>query len=461
MMDVGPIFEDAVGAQLLTAVLTMPSIVKERHDKLDFENHVYIRHDVRLVVAVDRLPLSPDTQEGRIAPYPAWGTSVLQAGQGRVVVPLGDLDRHSRATTHITDEQGDLVPLFTSGELNTMLGSGLVCFAAMVIPNLAPELIQHLRKIPLEADVGLDPAGTDPQVAADQAFERACVNLLANHGSEGLKLLRDFEFRLALAAITSAVQLVVAVDPKQGQTRVFSYSYVRPITALTTADIAQGQPLLKRWRLVRRYWSRSGSTNLKIDLGPVGGCERYQLTASAPFDTWFAKAHMDRANATSELIDTSQKFRISYTHMSSQNAWSAVLRVKLMTVYTGVTRASVYASKFLAVCAIAGTIRVVLAPGHTLIADNTDAAASLLLLFPGIAASAVAGAARNTLTATLQFPMRITLWSMSLASFVLATAAAFRLGGVADIVLWGLVSAFMCLAAFGLHLRARQWDSNG
>lgn len=461
MMEVGPLFEDAVGAQLLTSVLTSPSIIKERHDTLDFENHVYIRHDVRLVVAIDRLPLAPDIEDRRPAPYPAWGTSVLQASLGRVVVPLGDLDRHSRATTHITDERGDLVPLFTSSELNTMLGSGLVCFAAKLHPDLSAELIQHIRGIPLQADANLRPARTDPQKAADAAFDKACEELLGKYPAEGLKLLEALEFRVALAAITSAVQLVVAVDPKQGQTRVFSYSYFRPITPHVPLDGTSTQRRRSVLRLVRRYVRRSGSTNLQIDLGPVGACERYQLTADAPFDTWFASARLDRADEAGtapERVDATQKFRISYTRTAPQKPWFGVLRVQLRTVYTGVTRASVYGSKFLAGCAVLGTLRVILDPAHTLISNNTDAAAALLLLFPGVAASAVAGAARNTLTATLQFPMRLTLYAMSLASFVLATAAAFRLAGCWNIALWIFISALMCFAAVVMHRRARVWE---
>ena len=103
-------------------------------------------------------------------------------------------------------------------------------------------------------------------------------------------------------------------------------------------------------------------------------------------------------------------------------------------------------------------MRVILEPSHQLIVGETDSAASILLLFPGIAASAVAGAAANKLTATLQFPMRITLWTMSLASFVLAVATAFHLSGTASIVLWSAVTVFVCLAALALRLRSRSWD---
>jgi hypothetical protein len=402
-----------------------------------------------------------------------------------VVVPLGDLDRHSRATTHIADEADRLVPLFTASELNGFLSSGLVSYAAMIIPELDERLVEHLRAIPAKAGANPRPAGDNPQDAADEAFEIACKELLDKFDTKGLELLKAIEFRLALAAITSSVQLVVEVDPEDGRTRVFSYSFFRPIGVVTPAR-RSNRRLRASWKRRRplRAFKRLGTTSLQIDLGPVGGCERYQLNAEAPFDTWFASAEMHRGragagsselaraaagrgntgsgamggtNGATEQIDTSQRFRISYTRASSSGPWSGVLRVQLRTVYTGVTRASVYASLFLAVGALVGTWHVLCAPKHLLIGENTEAVAALLLLFPGIAASAVAGVARNTLTATMQFPMRLTLWGMSCGSFVLATAAAFGLGGRANVYLWIGVTAGVCLAAIGLFWRSRTW----
>lgn len=479
-MKVGPAFEDAIGAQFLTQVLTLSSIIKERHDTLEFENHLYIRHNVRLVVAIDRLPDPP--RHRAPAPYPAWGTNVLRATRGHVVVPLGDLDRHSRATTHITDEADRLVPLFTASELNGYLGSGLVSYAAMIVSELDERLVEHLRAIPMKAAASPRPAGDNPQDAADEAFEAACRELLDKFETPALELLKSFEFRLSLAAITSAVQLVIEVDPEQGRTRVFSYSFYRPIGSVTPASKSSRRLRIprKRPRPIRAF-KRLGTTTLQIDLGPVGGCERYQLNVDAPFDTWFAKAEMrrdsggtssqrgrERASGASssakesaevppERIDTGQRFRISYTRTSSSGPWSGVLRVHLRTVYTGVTRASVYGSMFLALGALVGTWHVICADKHLLIDDNTDAVAALLLLFPGVAASAVAGAARNTLTATMQFPMRLTLWAMSCGSFVLATAAAFHLGGNENMYLWIGMTTVICLAAIGLFWRSRTW----
>jgi hypothetical protein len=474
-----PVFEDAVGAQLLTSVLTLPSIVRERHDTLTFLNHIYIRHDVRLVVNIDGLPARQGPEGGGVSYHPWGGQRILQNKSGQVVVPLGDLDRHSRATTHITDESGSIIPLFTASELNELLGQGLVAYAGRVLTDMPSGLVHHLRQIPVEASAASFPAAMAPQEAADEAFDNACQRLLFKYSQEGLKLLEEPSFRLALGVITSATQMVVAVDPSDDRTRVLSYSYVRPINP----SIAKPRPpkrfkrirwfmrrtvrrvwplrrLLRFWSRVGRYISRSGTTKLNIDLGAVGGCERYHLTADAPFDTWFANAQIHRADGVDgeiEDVDTSQEFRLTYARMSSPVPWSGALQVDLRTVYTGVVRASVYGSAFLAACAIAGTLRVILEPEHVLLGKETDAAASLLLLFPGIAASAVAGAAQNTLTATLQFPMRLTLWIMSLLSFVLAVSAAFSLGGISNIVLWSAATAFMLVAAGAMRLRSRQW----
>lgn len=454
-MKAGPVFEDSIGAQLLTDVLTMSSNIKERHDTLEFVNHIYIHHSVRLVVNVDRGPSTPRGGQMDQAAYRAWGAAPLRTDTGRVVLPLGYLDRHSRATTHITDESGEIVPLFTAKELNHWLGSGLVCYADKALPGLTPDLVQHLREIPHKAALNLRPADLKPQTAADQAFDSTCRELLEEFPAEAVPLLKTLPFRLALAVVTNSVQLVVEVDPEEGSTRVFSYSYIRPINPQHDGSRRS------RWDTFWRLLSKSGTTNLEVDLGPMGGCERYHLSADAPFDTWFAGATMERTDVVgqaSEAVDTSRQFRLSYTQTDSLTPWSGLLRVDLRTVYTGVARAGVYASVFLLLCVVAGLVRVCLADDHALIPQDTDAAASLLLLFPGIAASAVAGAAGNTLTATLQFPIRLTLWCMSLISFVLATAAAFRLGGVCSIVLWALATAAMLAATITLQVRAKKWD---
>jgi hypothetical protein len=330
---------------------------------------------------------------------------------------------------------------------------------------MTDDLAHYLRQIPVTASIDLKSTDLTPEEAADDAFDDTCEALLGEFSTAAPKLLSNLEFRLALAAITSSAHLIVEVDPAAGPTRVLTYSYVRPITPRRRSHQHQGF-LRRRARLLSRYVLRSGTAKLVVDLGAMGGCDRYRLTAEAPFDTWFADAEIartdgrpnDDSTVDCETIDTSQGFRLSYTKMSSPTPWLGALRVELRTVYTGVARASVYATAFLAACAIAGLLRVVFSDDHTLINGNTDAAASLLLLFPGIAASAVAGVAPNKLTATLQFPMRFTLWTMSLASFSLAVATGFGLKGVPNLALWAVVTAFTCAVAVILRFRSRAWD---
>ena len=190
-----------------------------------------------------------------------------------------------------------------------------------------------------------------------------------------------------------------------------SYRYERPLVSDEHGEERRSSTGTSRarkyFRLAQSFWDRAGTTNMRITLGEIGGCERYQLEAEAPFDTWFARANITRGDVSegaSETVDTSQVYRLTYTRTARAAVWSPVLRIDLRSVFTGVARTSVYASAFLAACCVFGTIRVLFASNHAFLDSNTDAGASVLLLFPGIAASLLAVPARHTLTATVQFP---------------------------------------------------------
>jgi hypothetical protein len=489
-VDLIPSVEDSIGAQLLTTVLAQPPIIKERHDTLTFVNHLYIRHDVRLVIALDRFPPPQGLQDERLNASPLWRSEALPAEAGRIVVPLGDLDRHSRATTHVLDEANVLVPLMASDELNKLLGSGLVAFAAQALggKRLDDGLVQYLRKLPTEttdrtvADAETlrklsteaadrTVADTETQEAADSAFDFAIARLLY-FGQDGFELAKRLEFRYALAAITSSVQLVVQLDPADGLTRVLSYSYFRPIPSVRRRSSTKRGPVRAVvwevirlvWEVIRRtrrYFTRLGTMSLRVELGSIGRCERYELTAESPFDTWFKRATMIKGlpvegKAVQVSVSCSQRFRIRYSRAPSEAPWSGALAIELRSVYTGVARASVYGATFLAVCGIVGALRVWTTHGHVL-THSTDPGVALLVLFPGIASSVVAGASRNTLTTTIQLPMRLTLWVGSVASFVLATAVAFELHGPASLILWTFDAVIMSLAALSLFRQSLGW----
>jgi hypothetical protein len=467
-----PVYEDSIGAQLLTDVLTFPSNIKERHDTLEFINHMYITHTVRLVVEVG-VPAEPSAR-GSIAhaPYRAWGQGSLENDHGQMVVPLGFLDRHSRATTHVTDEAGKVVPLFTAGDLNHRLGSGLVCYAMKILDSgLTPLLTQHLREIPAHAEALQYTAEVSPQEAADEAFDKACEALLRFEPA-GFLLLRELAFRHALAVVTCADQLLVEVDPSPDARRVFTYSYVRPINPpleplqepsggrIRRLGIKLTRRALSAYKLARRYVKRSGTMQLDIDLGPLGSCERYHLSAEAPFDTWFAKASLERDDGAGEPppeVDISQQFRLDYRQNSTSTPWSGRLSVELRTVLTGLARAGFYASLFFATCVLAGFLRVIFASDHVLLDENVEAAASLLLLFPGLTASAVARST-HTLTLTLQFPTRLILFGLAVLSFILAVSSAFELGGIINVVLWAVSLGVSLTAAGLLYARSRAWN---
>jgi hypothetical protein len=440
--------------------MTWQGLIKERHDSLEFLNHVYLQHNVRLIVAVDRLarPASTDAELAATIPE-ASSMASLKTWYGRVVVPLSALDRHSRATTHVTNEAGEIVPLFTSNELNRLLGGGLVSYAERALGAPVPGALSSvLRDAPREASGGLEPAGVSAQTAADRAFESARDKIL-NCDAAGVEILRSLEFRTALRLCTGSEQLVVALDLSKGPVRALSYSFNRPLLLDEHDDEPPPLYSLRRYgRDLSRFWSKAGTTTMTVALGQIGACDRYRLDASAPFDTWFAGAQLmtgSVAQSTEVEVDTSQRFRLSHSVPTKVSDWAAALRIDLRLVFTGVTRSSVYASLILAIACLGGLARVAFADDHLFLASDLDAGASVLLLFPGIAASLLATPTSHTLTATVQFPMRLALWSMGFMSFVLAAATALRLSGLANVLVWSLVTAYVWFIAIALRRRRR------
>lgn len=456
-----PMFEDAVGAQLLSAVLQPQpqTLIKERHDSLEFLNHVYLRHHVRVVVAVDRLPgsVTGEIETEVLAPHGV-PSPFLRTWQGRLVVPLTSLDRHSRTTTHVTNESGDLVPLFTTHDLSILFGGGLVSFANQILKRpVQAALDPVLRQIPWKAS-RLEPAGAEPQAAAEASFDDAYSDVISVV-PDGRALVRTPEFYAALRVVTGGVPLVVELNPDKGPTRILSYRYVRRLELDPRAEPTEAatNPVHRVWKKIHHFKNNAGTAPMSIALGPVDECERYQLEADAPFDTWFAQADIKSIGAkTPEEVDTSQRFRLTYTKTSHEILRSPELTIDLRAVFTGVARTSVFASAFLAICCVLGTIRVITNSDHVFLDSDTDAGASLLLLFPGVVASLLASSARHTLTATVQFPMRFTLLCMSLVSFALAAATAVRASGVWNMILWMTVTVVTCLVAYVLWQRGKE-----
>lgn len=458
MPESGPRFKDSSGADLLAAIMQRSAAVRERHDSLEFLNHAYLRHTVRLVVDIggEAGRYTQSTPPGTEARALVEAPGTLRTWYGRVVVPLAALDRHSRATTHVTNEAGEIVPLFTTDELHLMLGGGLVSYAARALGYPpSTELSVELRKIPSRAARELQPAAVDTHEAADKAFDTIFNDLLTY--PDGFELLRSSDFRAALEVITRTQHLVVALDPEKGPVRVLAYEFMRPLTRRRTRA-SELNSLERRWLKLRRLWTHSGTIRATVSLGPIGDCGSYQLDADAPFDTWFASATLTSGapgDTSPSDVDTSLFYRLHSWRRTHVTDALGELEVDLRCVFTGIARTSVFASAFLTLCCLLGTLRVLLAHDHTFLASDTDAGASVLLLFPGVAATFLAAPAAHTLTATMQFPLRFIMWAMCAASFALAAATAIRLSGTLNIALWLSITGMTAAGALILRHRGK------
>lgn len=471
-------FEDALGAHLLTMFHTRASYLGARHDDITIINHLYAEQSIRVVLSLDRAFGALGPEWSFADPKPdrrPWG-SALQTYQGQLVIPLAALDLDSRFTTHVTSESGDIVPLLGEDVVDRLVASGLVAFASEVIRGpMPPELENHLRETPRRAGDG----EVRSRRAADQRLHQAAfdreLDLLADKSPHFvLPLMRDPKFMAALATAVGARMLVIAADPTKGPYRAFSFTVRRPLARDIRAAGGLGRrrpgsshpsptwsglmaPIDFLQSLLRKlhvYVLRAGTQLVMIELGDIGGCRSYQLNVDAPFDTWFAEGSMyDEARRRVDTADTSHLLALRYLKRSFEGRRPAVLGFDLRSVYTGVARTSVWASLFLIIVIAAGFIRILVSKEHVLLAEDTDAGASLLLLFPGVAASMLATPAPHTLTATVQFPLRFTLWGLSFLTFVLASATAVGVRGIAAVFLWA--SVLMVTVVVGVVLRVR------
>jgi hypothetical protein len=479
-------FSDAVGAELITAVVRPTRELKERHDSLVFLNHTSLRHEVRVVVSLT--PSYEVFADGHAAGH---RSDMIMTSSGRILVPIATLDRHSRSVPVVRNEYGEEVPILASYEIDDLFGGGLVAYAAKILgpTGLEVGLESCLRDAALLTVARSLSSGDPPDRSVFETGMTAIQEAILEHGDAGLRLLATKEFLQALAVVAGAVPLVVALDPRRGGRRILTFAFHRPLVLGRSRSARQpavaakpdqgsasdtstaGNALIATsrsvpgfthaittstpFRFLQRYWRRGGTIELTIPLGMVAGCDRYMLSAEAPFDTWFADGRIDIAGQVgkrSDPVDTSGLYRLNYLS-SRSSAGAGILRLDLRAVYTGVARISVIGSSLLAVGCLLGTLRVVLARHHVFLPANADSATSVLLLFPGVAAALLATPGAHTLTATLQFPMRFMLWSLSLVSFVLALSAGMRVSSWRDIALWSGASVLTSIVAVVLRWR--------
>lgn len=460
-------FSDSVGADLLTAIASLDTLVRERHDFLEFASQSKLRHEVRVTIGLDAPALVAEPYPATLGSADGWAPGGAVAPASPVIVPLATLDRRGQAAPRVRDEGGKEVPLLTSFELGRLLGGGLVAFGSRALGerSMSAELELLLRRLPLAFDwerhVSLD--ARSRQALDDEAFGAVQQQLLAFE--EGFTLLRTLEFMQALKVASSTMPLVVLLDPREGVRRILTLSFERSM--LTTRELLSGyghEELVRRpkdaidaLRFVGDFWRKGGTADVFVPVGVIGGCERYLLEVDAPPGTWFAQGRVGRMTPTgplSRLADCSQRFRLTYDLRDSAPS-IGFLTVNVRALPTGLVRIALIGARFTVLCLVLGLLRVVLSPDHTFFAPGSGTAASVLLLFPGLAAASLITPAKHGLAARLQYPFRLLIWWLAGICFAVAMSSALGLDGWTNVVMWAVCVLAALAAATGIDHRVR------
>ena len=445
-----PTFSDAIGADLLTATARQDWRLKERHDSLEFLNHAYLKHDIRLTLSLTGADELAQPSHDGLRALNSWRRETVLTSNGLMVVPIAALDRRARATPQIRNENGDAVHVLTSYELDGLFGGGLVAYASHIVgaTRISPDLETYLRDIPRLANTL-----ATAEESSDVGWARTQKALL---DLDALPLLLSSEFEQVTRIAMSTNPLVVLLRPSRGPRRILTYSLERPLRADESERSSRN--VVERVRESRgRILRRISRIDVRVPLGAINGCDRYVLEAEAPFDAWFRRAEVmsqpepgRRVVQDEQPVDTSQCHRLSYilTARDERDMRASTVQIDLRAQYTGAVRASAIISPIVAAAYVAGLVFVCLsANNHQFLPSDSDSSTSLLLLCPGLAVLALSAPARHTLTATLQFPLRLLLWSLGMLSFAVALASGMRLDGAWNITVWAAVAALAVFIA--------------
>jgi hypothetical protein len=104
---------------------------------------------------------------------------------------------------------------------------------------------------------------------------------------------------------------------------------------------------------------------------------------------------------------------------------------------------------------VLGLAWVVFTSDHAFFPETAGTGASVLLLFPGLAAAALAAPARHSLAATLQYPLRLLIWWLAAVCFAVAMASCLRIEGWCNIAIWALATVIAASAAVMMGHRAK------
>ena len=444
--------EQAVGVALLNMAEHLWDLVPHRSETVEILDHDRAIRRVTLQVdlhtfageATERWPPEEEIPDRINRPHLR---RTLVRWRGRILVPLTLLRYRSDDSPHVTNESGELVPRLPENELRTFLRAGLIAIARTAVGRqpLEPSLFSYLW----ETDV--------PTHRVIRTFV------------QGPALVADLSFRTAMRYTTGYRYLVVPVHPDKGSRRVFTYKYIQPINERGDLQPDRIPPIDEHpatrgsiRRTVANFYDRfqqSGQTVVNIPLGDISDCRRYELEVAAPYDTLYDRAWMGLRSdleGTVDVIacDCSHRTKVRFSADNEPIPKMGILTAQLYAQRTGVIRSSTLSAPFTLLVLSLGALDATLIRGHIVGQHAEDAAAALLLLFAGVIGGVLAAPGKHPITATMQFPTRLVLWAIGVASYFPAAIIALRVRGYPALAVWFGSTAACAVATWQV---LRQW----
>lgn len=423
----------AVGANLLRLVSTWPRWVKRRVETIDFLDEATIQRTVR--VDIDLSAYLAD--DARIS----W--------KGLLLVPVAALRRQPHST-FVVDEHGAMLPRINKFEEREM------CFAAMF--GWAEQLTaQHGLTLGADFSVRL-------RTVISQEHQRQAANdLLAGEDEVSQVLKEDGAFRTALQDLTENFYLLAPLSGDSEALRVLRYCYVETLqTAKDSVSIEAAATEGLRTRLDRfADLILLTDTRYVIDVPAAGDCQSYHFEVNAPWDLTFTRA--DIVVLRGGRDQSEETYRDDDWHPAKAHLFLSIgeviskgkATIEMRPMPTGLLRSSFLGAAGIAgMLTVATTLLVLDRLGWASTDLHTNAGAlTLLLMMPSVAAGYLSRPVEHRLTAKFLFSVRVSVLTVALMSFFVASTIALR--WTTSSMLWVWLPATALAIAFAARLMAQ------
>jgi hypothetical protein len=431
--------EQEVGVALLDMGQHLWDLVPHKSETVQIMDHERAIRRARVQVdlhafageATERWPPWEDLPDTVNLPRPRRS---LVRWRGRILIPIALLRPGTDDTPDVTNEAGELVPSLPENEVRLFLRAGLIATARTALGRqpLEPNLFKYLWE------------------TAQPSYREIDKYI------HGPRLITHPGFRTALVYATGYRYLVVPVNPDRGPRRVFTSQYIQPINQGRKPSQPQrsttrfGRAWAQSASLIDRFAS-SGHTEETIPLGDISNCRRYELEVEAPYDTLYHDASMDietlpESSSKPTKCDCSHRTKIRFAEDNEPIPKTGLLTAQLYALRTGVIRSSTVSAPFTLVILALGSLYATFMPGHVVGRRTEDAATALLLLFAGVIGGVLAAPSKHPVTATIQFPTRVVLWTIGAVSFFPAAVVALGIRGLPALAVWYAATAVCAFA---------------